>query len=362
LVTSGAAAPVDMRLAERIAAAAQAPAAFLAGSLAAGLGNAGSDVDVYVVHDHGDPHREQLFTTSSRVDVHHLSREALTRAVDRVLEVRLLARGPGAGQSVREEDVRLCVALAQATVVVDSGLLVSLQRRLDDADERLRRAAVNHWLLVGASCQEDWNALRDSAEPDDIDAALHTARAALLAGCKALVAASGDLHFGPKWVPHQLSRSAPPGFPREELRSLSGAGSNPRRPWALPHALMSFAQTCLAAAGTVGWHGVALHDWPSWRRGDGALQREERFALRAYDDGAVLIGPGTRHVHLQPDVALVWALCNGTSARQLADHAGRLSDATRAYGELTQDRCLSLVRRLADAGLLRDTTVSAAVT
>lgn len=361
-MTSGAAAPVDVGLAERIAAAAQAPAAFLAGSLAAGLGNAGSDVDVYVVHDHREPRREQLFTTSSRFDVHHLSRDALSHAVDRVLEVRLLARGPGAGQSVREQEVRLCAALAQARIVVDDGLLASLRRRLADADDRLRRAAVNHWLLVGASCQEDWNALRDSEEPDDLDAALHTARAALLAGCKALVAASGDLHFGPKWVPHQLSRSAPRGFPREELRSLSGAGLNPLRPSALPHALMSFAQTCVAAAGTVGWHGLPLHSWPSWRRGGGALQRDDRFALRAYDDGAVLIGPGTRHVHLQPDVALVWALCNGTSTQQLAEQAARLSGTSRVYAGLTPDRCRRLVQRLLDAEVLRDTTLPAAVT
>lgn len=327
---------------------------FLSGSVAVGLGNAASDIDVYVIEANGKASRQQMFAEDTRVDVHYIPYSVLQSAVDRVLSLRLVAVGPAAGGSVAEADVMLAVHLYQGEIVHDDGQLARLRARLAGSLLTLRRAVINHWVLAAAGCYEDWNGLRDSTVADDQDAALLIARAALTAAAKAVAAAEGDLHFGEKWVWHQLARSAPPGFAQEHCRRLMRADPLGKRPGLRIDDIMAFAQTCIAAATTLGWQGVSLGQWPAWRGREGPLAREVSYAVRPYEDGLVLVRPRSRHVRLKPDVALVWALADGVCATDLTAAASRLRDACPAYQGLDAGRSAALVSRLAGAGLIHD--------
>lgn len=333
---------------------------FLSGSIAVGLGNAASDIDVYVIEANGNASRQQVFAEDTRVDVHYIPYPVLQSAVDRVLGLRLFAVGPDAGGSVAGADVMLAVHLYQGEIVHDDGQLAQLCGRLAGSPLTLRRAVINHWVLSAAGCYEDWNGLRDSTAADDQDAALLIARAALTAAAKAVAAAEGDLHFGEKWVWHQLARSAPAGFAQEHCRRLMRADPLGQRAGLRIDEIMVFAQTCIAAATTLGWQGVSLGQWPTWRGSEGPLARDASYAVRPYQDGLVLMGPGSRHVRLKPDVALVWALADGVCAADLATAASRLRHASPAYQALDSGRCAALVSRLAGAGLIHDSAAGRA--
>jgi hypothetical protein len=338
---------------ERLARTACRPV-FLSGSVAVGLGNAASDIDIYLIEPGGVAAREQLFTEDTRFDVHYIPYPTLQAAVDRVLRSRLVAIGPAAGQSVAHADVTLAVHLHQGEIVHDDGRLAPLRERLAASSLTLRKAVINHWVLDAAGRCEDFTGLRGSVNADDQEAGLLTARAMLTAGAKAVAAAADDLHFGEKWVWHQLARSAPPGFPQEHCRQLVRADPLGGMTGLRVEDVVAFAQTCIAAAATLGWQGIPLGRWPSWRRRNGPLVRDASYAPRAYEDGIVLIGPGSRHIHLKPDVALVWSLADGVRAADIADEAGRLRDASPAYHDLQAGRCATLISQLADAGLVHE--------
>jgi hypothetical protein len=328
---------------------------FLSGSVAVGLGNAASDIDIYLVEPAGEVTRQQLFSPDARFDVHHVPYPVLRLAVDRVLGSRLVAVGPSAGASVPHADVVLAVDLHQGEPLCDDGQLAPLRERLAAAPLALRRAVINHWILEAVGRCADFTGLRDSVTAEDQQAALLTARAMLTAGVKAVAGAAGDLHFGEKWAWHQLARSAPPGLPQDQCRHLARMDPLDEVTSLRADDIVVFAQTCVAAAATLGWQGVPLAQWPSWRRGGGPLVRDADYAPRAYEDGIVLIGPGPRHVHVKHDVALVWGLADGVRAADIAAAAASLRRASPAYRDLHPDRCAALLAQLTDAGLVHET-------
>lgn len=339
-------------IAVRVARASGASAAFVSGSRAVGLGNAHSDLDVYVLRRRGRRSRQQMFTAEHRLDVHHLSYSDLERAIERVLGTRLITHGQEAGGTVDHDDVLLVAALQQGRVVLDDWQLRPLRERLLTNPSKVRQSVINQWLLAGVTYLEDWNGLSGSVAMDDLDAALLVARSALIAGAKALLAAADDLHFGQKWTWHQLSNTAPAGVPVAEFRHLSRidplASDNDVR-FSEP---IRFATTCLVVAGTAGWQGALGSPWPFWRLGGGPLRRNERYAIRSFDDGVVLMGPRAHHLCLKPDVALVWALCHGTSLDQVCTAAQEYRHMCDAYRDLDWRRCKSVIGQLCDAGVV----------
>jgi hypothetical protein len=336
-------------VAARLARGPRVTSAFVAGSLAVGLGNHTSDVDVHLAGPRLEPGREQVFAGPVRVDVHRLPTAALAGVVRRVVAATL--RSDDGGDVVAEADVTTAVRLHGGEIVLDGGA-AELQRTLREHDLTLRRLVTTRWLNLAHYGQEDLAGLID--EPGDGDSATMVARLLLRTAGKALAAACGDLFPGEKWVWRQLDRSAPAGFPHDRYRLLLRADPLAEDPDAVRLAdLRRFAQTCLAATAALGWHGTPLAHWPHWLGGDGPLRRAAELSVRAYADGVVLTAPDSRRVRLSHGAALVWALCDGVDAATLRRDVAGLGAAHDPARGLTPERVTELVDRLLAAGLIQ---------
>lgn len=337
-------------MAAQLAKAEGADAAFLAGSIVVGLGSASSDVDVYLVGTGLRESRRQLFTDGVRVDVQTLATERLTGLVDEVV-----ADYPAPSRKrVADAELTVAVRLLTAEVVADTGCLATMRERLAACPLPLRRMVISSWARTAYSAVEDVAGLRESSDRLDLDAAVTAGRRALLAAGKALTAGGGDVHQGDKWVWHQLARSAPDSFPLAEYRRLmhhcapepeSGKADRLGE-------LVSFVQTCLIAAMTLGWWGVPLTHWPRWTDGGGPLRRSAFFLPCATDATTLIVGPGAQIFRAPPEALLVWGLCHGASVDRVAASAAALGPLAEPWNGLTGRRCRAVLRELADAALI----------
>jgi hypothetical protein len=167
-----------------------------------------------------------------------------------------------------------------------------------------------------------------------------------MAGCD-------DLYAGRKWLWRQLARSAPESFPVQQFNAMMRVALCEGQEADVIAEVRHFAQTCLIAAATLGWHGVPLHRWPRWSRGEDGLMRSDLVSVRAYTDAVLVAFPDGRRVRLGHDVALVWGLCDGITPERVAGEAGRLAGAEDAYAGLTAERSQAILSRLIGAGLVR---------
>ncbi|WP_147437858.1 hypothetical protein [Streptomyces radicis] len=335
------------RLGLRLADTAAARVAFLAGSVVEGLGNATSDVDVYLAGPGWAPERRQLAVDTVRVDVHRLPDDALAAATERVLSTRPLS--DGSVPPVAERDLVLVTRLATAELLVGEEAVSTVRHRLREGRSRLRRQVLFAWLTDAHAQHEDFTGL---VLEGAMDPALTVGRGTLIAAGKAVAAAGDDLYLGRKWAWHQLERSAPARFPRQVFTHLLRADLLGGAPGSSLDDLGNFTQTCLAAVSTLGWQHVTLEAWPTWLRGNGPLSRAPGFHPRAFDDGVVLTRPGARRVRLSPEAALVWALCNGSSADAVVALAGELARTAAVYAGCTEERCRGIIASLEEAELV----------
>jgi hypothetical protein len=250
---------------------------------------------------------------------------------------------------MREGDLALATRLVTGEVVADTGALADLRARLVADPLLVRRLVVNHWAHAAGTAIDDVTGLCDSEDPRDLDAATTVGRTALLAAGKALAASEGDLHLGEKWVWHQLARSAPRGFQLATYRSLMHCDA--REPDRLA-GLVSFVQTCLAAALTLGWADVRLDRWPSWTAGPGPLRRATGFVPCASGERMLLRGPGALFFHVPAALLLVWALCDGVSADELAERVAAVRNLAEPWQGLDHERSQAAVRELVHASLV----------
>ena len=380
-------------VARQLAAAQGTGAALVAGGLAAGLGNAASDIDIYLVGEHLPRARRQLALGHRTVDVHQLPRGELDALARRVLDADLT--GAPDSTPVTDADLILATRLCCAQVAAGHGYIAPLLETLPEG--KLRRLTIDRWLAAAFTALQDlagFTALGDlraqRPPPDsgtskgagspagsgphrradaaiasggstdaafdrepDASAAVLCARSALLASGKAVAAACGDLHDGGKWVFRQLERSAPDRFPLAEFADLIrcdplGAGGRSIAD------LAALAQTCLITAATLGWQSVPLSGWPAWTVGDGPLRRAPGFYPRAYEQTLVAAAPMRRSVRMRPDVALVWGLCAGSAQDEVVWAATGLRASAPAYAGLTERRCRAVIARLTASGLVLD--------
>lgn len=321
---------------------------FVIGSLLVGLGSHTSDVDVYIAGPDLTPEREQIFAGPVRIDVHRLKTESLTVTVKRVVAATL--RSDDGVDVVPDQDVTTAVHLCYGEIIADGGAL-ALQQTLREHNGTLRHLLITRWLNLAHYGQEDLAGLMDV--PEDADAATMVARLLLRTAGKALAAACNDLFPGEKWVWRQLDRSAPAGFPHAHYRHLLradplAAGQDDIR----LADLRRFAQICLAAAATLGWHDVSMSHWPRWMSADGPLSRAPELSVRAYRDAVVITSLDSRRVRLSHEAALVWALCGGVSVQLLEQDVERLRTVHTGYHQLSPARVTELTGKLLAARLI----------
>lgn len=331
------------RVAERLAADSGASASFMAGSLAEGLGNRTSDIDVYLTGPDLARRRRQLSVGGIRLDAHYLPLSFLSDVVHRVL-----AATPPDGPSVPVvgADLALTVRLRTARVFTGADVIRPLQDGIRQGEAQLRRLAIAECLDLAYAELEDFAGAQDSG---DLDAATMLARSTLIMAGKAVAAACDELYGGRKWVWQQLGRSAPAGFPLPEFARLLRQDllGDFRE-------LLAMTQTCLAAAATLGWQGISLDCWPRWLPGEGEYRRTGRLWPRQCEDGVLLAEPAVRRVRLSQDAALVWGLCQGVSADGLVAEVTGIRAVTGGYQQLDGERCRRLGERLVAAGLVKD--------
>jgi hypothetical protein len=339
---------VARNLALPLATATGVEAAFLAGSLTAGLGNAASDVDLYTLGPELPSIRNQVFADSMRVDVHCMPTSEFELAIRHVVAGRLPS--DGSAPVVAERDLMLAVYLTTGEVLLDRGALAPLVSEMHDNAALLRRLVISHWLtkayfeledLAGLVGESDWQA-----------AAMVSRELQIVAG-KALMAACGDLYAGRKWLWRQLARSAPESFPVQRFATTMQVVLRAGREAEVLTEVRHLAQTCLVAAATLGWQGIPMWRWPRWHPGDGGLVRNDLLSVRVYTDAVLLAFPDGRRVRLGHDVALVWGLCDGVPTERAVDEAVALHGTADAYAKLTADRVRAILRRLVGTGLVR---------
>ncbi|MEO3772745.1 nucleotidyltransferase domain-containing protein [Micromonospora sp. B9E7] len=336
------------KVAARLATRPGVTSVFITGSMAVGLGNQTSDVDVYVAGPEVEASREQIFAGPVRIDVHRLSKQALEATVWRVVGATL--RSDDGADVVREQDVTIALRLHIGEIVVDGGA-TALQETLSKHELTLRQLLITRWLNLAHYGQEDLAGLVDV--PEDGDSAVMIARLLLRTAGKALAAACGDLFPGEKWVWRQLDRSAPATFPHAHYRHLLRADPLATGQGAVSLTdLRRFAQTCLAATATFGWHGVPLAYQPRWRGGDGPLRRMPELSVRTYRDGVVITSPESRRVRLSHEAALIWALCDGVDESTVQRDVERLRAVHTAARRLEPERVAVLADELLAARLI----------
>ncbi len=342
-------APVDTEVAHgvarQLAAANGAGAALVTGGLAAGLGNASSDIDIYLVGDQLPAGRRQLALGRRRIDVHELPLAQVSAVVQRVREADLSDEEHA--RPLSEADLAIAVRLHGAQVAAGQTVIGPVLDALDRG--RLRKLAIIRWLGAALTALDD---LAGLDRQQDAEPAVLCARTALLAAGKAVAAACGDLHDGVKWVFRQLERSAPAHFPGREFAGLVRCDPLAAGQRSLAD-IEALTQTCLLSAATLGWQELPLASWPAWTAGAGPLSRAAGRYPVPYDHALLAAGPGGRRLRMRHDVALVWGLCSGCSQAVVVSRATGLRGSAAAYAELTEQRCKALIARLIGAGLVR---------
>ncbi len=266
----------------------QAELAFLAGSLAVGLGHGTSDVDVYAVGD-GLPEQERGYEHDG-VLVH------VTR-LDGGLVRRLAATGARftATGSDREQYL-LDYKVHNALVRLTTGYRITATPEWQDVLSALRRDVVRQILIarhanVFAAFAEDvWGALLSG----DRYTAATASTIALENAAEALLAAAGDIYFGPKFLFRRLRRTEVTSAWAAELWRLLNQGfarGLDDLEAVVAHRLR-VGNLLLAWCVTEGWD-KPLRQLPapeSVAAGE-TSRRSPYFATVRFSDGIALMGP-----------------------------------------------------------------------
>jgi hypothetical protein len=184
--------------------------AVLAGSLAAGLGNRASDIDVYVVRADapGDLEGQQFFVDGWRVDCHDLTATQLATAVDTV--TAQVAGGRPVADDLATLVYRVTHGLPLTPVEVPDELRRRGQLAVRDtvvATGR-RRIAQLWWSLAVAVALDDYDTYLTAAA-DLVEAALYGA-----------LARAGSRYPNPKWNWEKAAQLPDPEQVLEPVRGL----------------------------------------------------------------------------------------------------------------------------------------------
>jgi len=332
---------------------------YIAGSLTAGLGNATSDADLFVIGRPGstaDQAVVQYGVDGHRIDVEHVDPAAITHTIDDVTSFRL--RRDNLAELHRMNRPLDTVARLQASeTVLDSPLLASLKARIAAAESQIRQLAVNYFAITLISHQEDF---LGAAADEDFDTTAIVGQDLVANAGKAVTTAAGDLYVSKKWLYKQLARRTVDGFPVETLRTFQH-GSWIVGGRAAAEALLRFVQTCIAAAVLMNRDDAWIGAWPSWTAGNAAdgIWRHPAYSVLRLDDGGVLLHwELRRQIVLKEPAAAVWALCTGRTVEEIVDQVRALAEQLEPLRPLTADRVLAIITALEQRGLVGRTPTS----
>lgn len=309
--------------AARLADDPQVDSIYLAGSLTAGLGSPTSDLDVFaVVNSDAESQVRQVTTEGERMDVETYPIEWFRGVLSKV-EQWSTSRGDLRSTELNKDELDVLLRLRQMETIKDSPALSEIRSRLAANDDRLRQMTLSHWALEANGQLSDF---KGSCADEDFTTAALIGQSLLVSVGKALAAATGDLYYGTKWVYIQLGRALGKEFPHNRYASLqSGAwvGDDPRGGM---KDFLSFFQTLSVAGQVLGWGSADVNEWPFWETGPGALRRNPQYNVIHLTEGVLLNNELRRQFVVEPQVALVWGLCNGRELDEVVNAAVTLSE------------------------------------
>lgn len=238
---------------------------YIGGSLTAGLGNATSDADLFVLLAPGSTITDeatQYSVDGHRVDVERYSVTEAEALVAILADFELRRDNlPALHKLSRTLD--FVFRLNSSETVVGSERLTALRERVAGSLPAIRRTAVNHAAITLNGHLEDF---LGAAAEGDLDTAAFTGQSLVGYAGKAVAAAAGELYFSTKWVYKQLARATVNGFPTD-LFTYYQRGAWTAAGTAAAEELVLFVQTCVAVAQLLGKVGAPIGVWPGWRPG-----------------------------------------------------------------------------------------------
>lgn len=314
---------------------------FVGGSVSDGLGHSLSDFDIYVINPTLRSERTQLGDGHRWHDLHPLQVEDVLALLSE-LDAARLTRTPRP-TLLPDESLTLLVQLAHGQPVTGASALAGMQELLCARTDALRRQLVFRWAARAHSLLED--AIGLSADGDDLSALL-VARSTLIASMKCLLSSQGDMTMGEKWVLRQMMRTFGGVIPVTSVVNLVAGRNGDVDPASEVDSLLSWIGAALAGASCLGWSGVDLQAVSNWTSVSSGCHRTRGLYARPFEECVVLTAPTKRQVRLNHQSALVWALCDGRSERQIESVArsclqeSRLSDD---QPDFDIGRCLDLL-------------------
>lgn len=355
---------------------------YLAGSVAAGLGTPGSDVDVMVVlADEAPPFwaADQIRQDGIRVDVEFVSdrRIAELGSLGDPFDLSTLNPRPWWLSDGLDDAIRM---LTSVDVRPTDCVLKARGNLLEHQAELRRRVIALHCAVFAQLVEDLWGFAADG----DTDSCLMVSLPCAESGLAALLAACGQLYLGRKWIWRKLRRcGAPPDvlqLCRELVGSASGTDGSPAGAEADPPGAsgcpagpadpaelrrlivgrLNVAQRMLAMALRHGWSERPLDAFPA-----GALTgrceptgQDPWLTPCRMTDGILLIGANGRATRLsEPGLALWSSYDSGLGDERVL--ASFLAEATTVSDAAAR----SYLSKLKGAGLIaadRDWLMNAA--
>ncbi|GAA3107207.1 hypothetical protein [Streptosporangium carneum] len=288
--------PEETRAAEavlerRLGGAARIELAFLGGSFAVGLGHGTSDIDLYAVGS-GLPGSDIVFEHDG-IQVH--VNPVPAGKVRELVELGAEYRTTGADRTQIATELKTLNALVR----LSTGQILHADRRwrelLDTLDPNVvRQILITRNANVFSAYAED---VYGALDVGDLLTAATASDLALQAGCEAVLAAAGDVYFGPKFLFRRLARTSATASWCDHVWRLTHRELHPESGgW--PDEVRAIAEERLWAGGLLlswsvveGWH-EPLDRLPAPSRPSGTgPRRSVYFAPLRFADGWAFVGP-----------------------------------------------------------------------
>lgn len=325
---------------------------YIGGSLTAGLGNATSDADLFVLVGPSaavDDQPTQYSIGGHRVDVERRSVVEVESMVARLTDLELRRDDLTALHELPGVLDFVC-RLRASEILVDSERLRALRRRIEVSLPAIRRTAVN---CAAAAVNGHLEDFVGAAAEGDLDTAALVGQSLVAHAGKAVTSAAGDLYASPKWVYKQLARTPVKGFPLDLFAHYQrGAWTERGRPAA--EELILFVQSCVAVAQLLDDAGAPLDSWPGWeqRAGSEGWWRSTGFNVMRTTEGVLLHWELDRQVVLKEQPAFIWALCDGRSTDEIVDAVHLLAEHVPTLRGVSRTRVEAVLAALRDKELV----------